>query len=76
MPPLTKWLPSTLEALGLTPTPNKPGIVVQANSEVEAGESDVQGHSPLHSQYKFSLGYTVDSMLKQTNKLKLIFVLY
>jgi hypothetical protein len=42
VPPLTKWLPSTLEALGLTPTPNKPGIVVQANSEVEAGESDVQ----------------------------------
>jgi hypothetical protein len=42
VPQLTEWLPNTQEALGLIPTPYKPGVVAQANSEVEAGGSDVQ----------------------------------
>ena len=64
---LIECLPQKQEAFGLVPAPHKLSVIVPSHNrntyKVEGGESDVQHHPWLYSEFKASLGFKENTIM-------------
>lgn len=69
---MAECLPNMREALGSSSSPTYPECdcahLSLQHFEVEAGESDVQGHFRLYKEFKNSLRKTQESLKKQNTQ--------